>query len=358
MRLAVLLHWNEGEDSGVFKKIISQVHTWKTMGIQASVHVISRKPNLDAWQRYLGNHLLTFHYYRRVARFRAWGEAIDAILAQRPDLVYHRYDLYTPSIGKLAQRLPLILEINTDDLREYCLSPGPRCWYNRLFRGLLLRRVAGMVFVTHELPRLPHFARFRKPFIVIGNGIALQDYPQLPPPDNHAPRLVFLGAGDQPWHGVDKMVRLAQHFPRWHFDLIGPSPDQIKQIPPNVSFYGRLLRKEYEPLLARAHVALGTLALYRIGMEEASPLKVREYLAYGLPVIIGYKDTDFHEDVPFILRLPNSEDNIEANLSAIETFVHRWRNQRVPREAIAHLDIKVKESQRIAFFQKILKGGV
>jgi len=93
-------------------------------------------------------------------------------------------------------------------------------------------------------------------------------------------------------------------------------------------------------------------------MEEASPLKVREYLAYGLPVIIGYKDTDFHEDVPFILRLPNSEDNIEANLSAIETFVHRWRNQRVPREAIAHLDIKVKESQRIAFFQKILKGGV
>ena len=355
MRLAVLVHWNEGEDSGVFKKIVSQVRTWKIQGIQTSVHIVSREGNFDAWQRHLGNHLLTFHYYRRVTRFRAWKEAVDTIFAQEPDLVYHRYDLYMPSIGDLAKRLPLVLEINTDDLKEYCLSRGLRCWYNRLTRGLLLHKVAGMVFVTHELSQLPHFARFRKPFTVIGNGIALQDYPLLPPPNTQVPRLVFVGTGNQPWQGIDKVLQLAQHFPRWHFDLVGPSPDQIKQILPNVFVYGRLSQKEYEPILERAHVALGSLALHRNGMEEGSPLKVREYLAYGLPVIIGYKDTDFSSDVPFILRLPNSENNIKTNLSVIETFVYRWMNQRVPREAIAHLDVKVKESRRIAFFQEMLK---
>jgi len=355
MRLAVLVHWNEGEDSGVFKKIVSQVRTWKTQGIQTSVHIVSREPNFDAWQRHLGDHFLTFHCYRRARRCRTWREAVDAIVAQEPDLVYHRYDLYIPSIGDLAKRLPLVLEINTDDLKEYCLSPGLRCWYNRFTRGLLLHKVAGMVFVTHELSRLPQFARFRKPFTVIGNGIALQDYPHLPPPNNQTPRLVFVGTGYQPWQGIDKVVQLARCFPKWHFDLIGVSRDQIKQIPPNVFVHGRLSRKEYEPILACVDIALGPLALHRKGMEEASSLKVREYLAYGLPVIIGYKDTDFPEGAPFILRLPNSEDNVEAHISAIKTFVHRWMGQRVPREAIAHLDVKVKESQRIAFFQEVLK---
>lgn len=358
MRLAVLVHWNEGEDSGVFKKIVSQVRAWKIQGMKVSVHIVARQPNLfGTWQRYLGDHLLTFHCYRRVVtRLRAWKEAVDAIFAQEPDLVYHRYDLYMPPLGRLALKLPLVLEINTDDLKEYCLSLGLRCWYNRLTRRLLLNKVAGMVFVTHELSRLPHFARFGKPFIVIGNGIALQDYPQFPPPYNQTARLVFLGTGNQPWHGVDKVIQLAQHFPRWHFDLIGPTLSQIKQVLPNVFVYGRLTRNEYEPLLAQSDVALGTLALHRKSMQEASPLKVREYLAYGLPVIISYKDTDFPEDVPFILQLPNAEGNIEANLSAVKTFVYRWLGQRVSRDAIGHLDVSVKESQRIAFFQEVLKG--
>jgi hypothetical protein len=90
-------------------------------------------------------------------------------------------------------------------------------------------------------------------------------------------------------------------------------------------------------------------------MQEACPLKVREYLAYGLPVIIGCKDTDFTESAPFILRLPNSEDNIETSLSAIESFVSKWKGKRVPREAIAHLDLEVKESQRVKFFEDVLR---
>ncbi len=357
MRIAVLLHWNEGEDSGVFKKVVAQIRTWVTYGAQISVHVISRGPTLDAWQRHLGGHLLTFHCYRQAttSRWRAWKAAVDAIYAQEPDLVYHRYDLYMPPLKRLAHKLPLVLEINTDDLKEYCLTPSLRCWYNRLTRGLLLQKAAGMIFVTHELSRLPHFSRFGKAFVVIGNGIALQDYPQFPPPCKQTPRLVFLGTGNQPWHGVDKVLRLARHFPEWHFDIIGPAVRPTQQVPSNVIIHGLLTRNEYEPLLAQAHVALGTLALHRKGVQEASPLKVREYLAYGLPCIIAYRDTDFPQGAPFILELPNKEDNIETNLAAVETFVHKWQSQRVPRDAISHLDAKVKESQRIAFFQEVLR---
>jgi len=355
MKVAVLLHWNEGEDSGVFKKVVSQIHTWMAQGIHASVHVISRRPHLNAWQRHLGNCPLTFHLYRGVVRFGAWEAAVKAVQAHHPDLVYHRYGLYMPQLKGLVRSFPLILEINTDDLKEYCLNANLRCWYNRLTRGLLLRKAAGLVFVTGELAGLPHFARFRKLQCVIGNGVVLDDCPVLPPPRNRTPRLIFLGTGGQPWHGVDKVIRLAERLPTWRFDLVGPTPGELGRIPGNVSVHGRLERRGYEPVLAQADVALGTLALHRKGMNEASPLKVREYLAYGLPAIIAYRDSDFPRGSPLILELPNTEHNVEENLSAIEAFVCEWMGQRVPRDGLSHLDVGIKEAQRIAFFREVLR---
>lgn len=46
--------------------------------------------------------------------------------------------------------------------------------------------------------------------------------------------------------------------------------------------------------MRNCQVCIGTLALHRKNMTEASPLKTREYLAHGFPVIIGYKDTAFY----------------------------------------------------------------
>jgi hypothetical protein len=91
-------------------------------------------------------------------------------------------------------------------------------------------------------------------------------------------------------------------------------------------------------------------------MEEACPLKVREYLAYGIPTIIGYKDTDFPNGAPFLLCLPNTPDNVEKNLDRIEAFVLSWKGKRVPRSEIEHLDLKVKEEKRIIFIEEVLAG--
>ncbi len=358
MRVAILLHWNEGEKSGVFKKVVSQIRLWKSQGVFISLHLISRRHLLNMWQHYLEGVPITLHIYNAynvATRVRAWKEAVKALKAHRPDIVYHRYDLYMPSLKGISRSLPLVLEINTDDLTEYCLRKGLRCWYNRLTRALLLRDVAGLVFVTYELAGLPHFARYQKPSVVIANGIVLDDYHSLPTPRNEEPRLVFLGTDSQPWHGVDKVVRMAQHFPRWHFDVVGIRREKVCEIPSNVSFYGPLDRQAYEPVLAKADVAIGTLALHRIRMNEACPLKVREYLAYGLPLILGHKDTDFPQGAPFILELPNTEDNVESSGTAIETFVFKWMGQRVSRNAISNIDIRVKEARRLAFLHDVLE---
>ncbi|MGQ9695997.1 MAG: glycosyltransferase [Thermodesulfobacteriota bacterium] len=355
MRIAYLIHWNEGEKSGVFKKIIAQVQTWRFLGSSVSIHVVARKFLLDDWQRHMEGIPISFHLHKMMSRFRAWRNAVEAVKAQKPDIVYHRYDLYVPPIQNLGRIFPLILEINTDDLNEYCIKRGIRCWYNRLTRRFLLQSAAGIVAVTNELASLPHFKRYQKNFAVIANGIDLKNYHPFPPPNNVKPRLVFIGSEGQPWQGVDKVIRMAQYFPEWHFDIIGITPEKISEISPNISILGPIDRRAYEPLMAKADIGVGSLALHRKRMNEGSSLKVREYLAYGLPIIIGNKDTDFLQGAPFILELPNKEDNVESSVGAIEVFVSKWKGQRVERDTIDHIDIKVKEAKRLAFFKELLE---
>jgi len=197
------------------------------------------------------------------------------------------------------------------------------------------------------------FTVFNKPTAVIPNGIVLATKAPLPPPQNDAPNLVFLGTKGQVWHGVDKIVRLAKELPDWTFHVIGPEPADLGTQPSsNIKLYGHLDEPEYLNVLARSDVAIGTLALHRKGMDEACPLKVREYLAAGLPTIIGYDDTDFPEEVPYILRLPNADDSI--NVRRIESFVHRWKDRRVSRGDIQHLDVSAKEDSRLRFLESIL----
>jgi glycosyltransferase involved in cell wall biosynthesis len=269
-----------------------------------------------------------------------------------PDIVYHRADLWYPCIARLARRIALVLEINTDDLREYCLSPGLRCVYNRLTRGLLLGGSAGLVYVSRGIANLPHFRVYNKQHIIIGNGVSLRHYTQLPKPCNPTPRLVFIGKPGHPWHGLDKILLLAERKGDWVFDIIGPT-DYWRNVP-NVTFHGPLRRAEYEPILAKSDIAIGPLALHRIGITEGSSLKVREYLAYGLPVILEGKDTDFPGPVPFILELPSSEDNVIAGMASIEAFVRAWQGRRVPREWVSHLDIECKEKIRLSFLREVL----
>ncbi len=357
MRIGVLLHWNEGEESGVFKKVISQIRTWRAQGVLVSLHIVSRRPMLKVWQHYLKETPITLHLYSGVDRFWAWKDAVKALKAHCPDVVYCRYDLYMPALKSLSQDLPLILEINTNDLTEYRLTKRwLRYWYNRFTRSLLLRQASGLVFVTWELSESPDFSKYQKPFVVISNGIDLEDFLPLPAARNEEPRLIFLGTDRHAWHGVDKILRMATLFPKWQFDIVGVQPNNLQRVPKNVHIYGPLDRQAYRTLIAHADIAIGTLALHRIKMNEACPLKVREYLAYGLPVIIGYKDTDFLNGAPFILELPNTEDNIESNVTRIVDFIFEWKGKRVPREALYHLDLRVKESQRLAFFKNILEG--
>ena len=122
-------------------------------------------------------------------------------------------------------------------------------------------------------------------------------------PESDPARLFFIGSPGFAWHGVDKISLLARRRCDCHFDAVGLSAEQSTSLPATMTAHGQLSKDCYIHLLLGADVAVSSLALHRDGLNEASPLKTREYLAAGVPVLTAYRDTDFLRGAPFLLQL-------------------------------------------------------
>ncbi len=359
VRIAYLVHFRGGADSGIFRKVATHADEWTRRGHDVGLFVATDPAAAGDWRALPQAVAAVTAGTGAGAMLVARERLANRLLRWRPDIVYARHTLAYPGLLRIVRGRPTVFEINSDDLAEFRLVSGRRHRLAKATRGWLLSRAAGLVFVTRELQLNPAFAKFGRPSVVIANGVRLADVPMLPAPEpaNAAPRLIFLGHPHSPWHGLDLVEVMARSFPDWAFDVIGPGPDELSPGPPaNLTAHGVQSGERYRPLLARADVAIGTLALYRNGMAEASPIKTREYLASGLPVVVGYEDTDFPAGAPFLLQLPNRADGVAESLPAIRGFVEWWRGRRVPRAAVAQLDTDAKETERLAFLAELAAG--
>ena len=222
-----------------------------------------------------------------------------------------------------------------------------RFGYHRLTRGRILGGASGFVAVTEEIAR--SVASYHKPALVLGNGIELAAVRPLPPASGGRASAVLIAAKpDEAWHGLDKLLALARVLPDVDVHVIGQLTAALEAVPPNVTLYGFLGQERYRALLAEVDVGIAPLALHRKHMDEACPLKTREYLALGMPVVAGYRDPDVR-DVPHLLELPNREDNVAQHVAAIDAFIARWHGKRVERSAVAQLDSGIKEQARLQF---------
>lgn len=348
-RIACLVHGVGGRESGVRRLILDQAASWSQLdpGVEVGLFVRCEAGAEEAWRG--EPHVVAVQSSRLgiAGRFVA-RELLSLQLALwRPDVIYLRHSTISPSVLALAAAFPTVVGGDLDDIDELKVRSRIRYWYARFTRERLLRRARRIIVVTHELARHPSIAGLGRPVSVFPNSIDLSDYPELPAPKNPEPRLVFIGAPRLAWAGVDKIARLASYFPEWRFDVVGSEPEEFHGAPANVVVHGQLTREHYLPIMAQADVAIGPLALHRKGLSEASALKVAEYLAYGIPVILGSAETAFPDGAPFLLQLPNTEGNVDVARDEVRGFVERWRGGRVPREAVSSIDSRVVEPQRL-----------
>jgi glycosyltransferase involved in cell wall biosynthesis len=360
MRIAyVSLHWPRTRDSGVGKKIQSQLAAWNARGYEARLfmHTSLYKPQSDLIEGDYFFYKTSGKLKTEINRIAAMKQMIEAIRRFHPDVIYLRYSIYVYPAHRLMDIAPVVEEINTNDLTQHEGLGGIYSFYNRLTRGIFLRRVRGLVTVSRELAASSAFAPYRKPTRVIANGCRLDDFPQLPAPTHKIPHLVFLGNPGYPWHGIDKLIDLACRLPDIHIDIVGYDKlPGVEPLPDDLTLHGYLSTQEYQQVLANADIAISSLALHRVQLNEASPLKSRECLAFGLPLVVAYADTDLDgTDCDFLLKIPNKEDNIQTHAQSIRDFAYRMRGRRADREVLKkYIDADQKEAMRLAFFEELL----
>ena len=354
MRIAYGCYVSAFKDDGVNKKIRAQIGHWRRAGHDTELFCLSPAPAPGVAEPALDGHVFTFGGLQgRIAATVALARAVRRFA---PDVVYVRYDIFVPPVWAGMRSVPMAFEINTDDRGEPLSERVFGRLYHDLTRGLTLRAAAGIVCVTHELARSRRLTRYGKPIIVIANGAESGEIEPLGPARSTRPTGAMLIGYQGPWTGVDKALALARALPEMDFHLIGGDVvAETQSLPPNVILHGSLSRAAYRDVLAEADFGVGPLALHRIGMAEASPLKVREYLLHGLPVLTAHHDTDFLNENPwFLLRLPNSDGNVEHDLPAIRAWIGAVQGRRVPRaEVMGRLAHEGKELARLDFLRQL-----
>ena len=365
MKIAyVSLHWPRDKKSGIGKKIERQISCWEDMGNEvrffSHLHPGENTQNLVEGERF-------FYSIKKgalglipteLARMAAMRHLIAAVKAWQPDVIYLRWGMYVHPLKRLYDIAPVVVEINTNDVEEHKLLGPVKSTYNRLTRSITLGHASGIVYSARELSVLKHFASFHKPGVVISNSIDLSAIPAMPAPKNKNPHLVFIGTPGFSWHGVDKLIPLAERFPDLVIDLIGYDHlDGFPNVPANLVLHGYLSGPAYEKVIGQADCAIGTLALHRKGMQEASPLKMRDCAARGIPCILPYVDSDLDDlDSDMVLRIPNTEENIRTNAQAIYNFICSVQGKRIPRKLLEdRIDSPKKEKARLDFMRGLIQ---
>jgi len=121
-----------------------------------------------------------------------------------------------------------------------------------------------------------------------------------------------------------------------------------------VKFYGFVSGQELDAHYNVNDVAVGHLASHRVGVNETSELKAREYCAKGIPFFCSSVDKDFPSTFPYRLKVPEGENLIDIN--EIVSFALRCRTAKEhPYEmhdyAVKNLDWSVKMRKLIEFLE-------
>ncbi|WP_404473091.1 glycosyltransferase [Microbacterium aerolatum] len=172
--------------------------------------------------------------------------------------------------------------------------------------------------VQHELARV----RVTKPTMTFPNGIDLSKQPVAADERSDLPELLFVASTFATWHGLDLLLDdLHRTDADFRLHLVGdvdPADRERAIRDPRLVLHGRLTPDAIRDLTAQSWVGLSSFALERKGMEEACTLKVREYLASGLPTYAGHRDR-FPTEASYYLQGPPVFDRVLE-------YAHRTRN--------------------------------
>ncbi len=170
-----------------------------------------------------------------------------------------------------------------------------------------------------------------RPAMNILNGVDVEAFPlHRPNADDPAVRLLAL-ASMSGWHGYDRMLTALADYRGGadvRIEMVGGDGDgslaawkalaEKLGLQTRVTFRGPMHGAALDGLIDTCDVGVGSLGMYRYGLATGMTLKLREYMARGLPFLSAVDDPALPDDPAFALRVPN--DDTPIDMAAVVAF--------------------------------------
>lgn len=222
---------------------------------------------------------------------------------------------------------------------------------------------SGYIGVTEEIRSFQERNYYGKtiPSIVISNGVKKRTNIDFNTPiikeDRGDITFVFFAGDDYIWNNfkrlVDSILNL-NHIKIVYYGTIKPE-NKIRHS--NISYFKSYDSIQIQSLNHKNTIGIGTLGLFKKKLNEACPLKVRDYWSLGYPVILGYKDTDVvnHNSLSqYVLEFSNDETLLDIN--KIKEFIESLKkyNRTSIINCLDEISIESKTKEYIKFIQSII----
>lgn len=311
------------ELGGVYKKIQSQVQAFNNLGIEMryigvnsyNIEYLDEKINFDA------KHLKGHEFYK-------WLIKNKKLILNSYDFVYLRYSFSNPYMFKFAKiakenNLKVFIEIPTYPYKDEIKNTPKNIIYKKIddllwkFNNKYIDRLV----LTTDIDEL-----FGIKAINIFNGINSKDIYEVERKKGKDIVNLIGVANISAWHGYDRVIKgLGDYYKNSvkqevNFYLVGEGAEKENLIEISkanlvekyVHFLGAKFGTELDKIYNNMDIGVSSLALFRAGGGH-DPIKSKEYVAKGIPVVIGYKDRALSSELPFVIQIAEDNSNVIIN---------------------------------------------
>lgn len=270
--------------------------------------------------------------------------AVEAALElERVDLLYLRY---MPTFWNGPRALGKLKALGGKLVVEF--PTYPRELENR--RSLLRRPV--FAYADHVLAKVNPLVDLYtvigescgdslegRPALNIENGIDVGSVPLHKPRDGEKDISLLGLASMTQAHGYDRVLEAMAAYQgeeKIWLHLVGGEGDgslgawrQLAErlgLGERVCFHGALYGDDLNKVVEECDVGLGPLSMFRLGLHRGTALKLREYMARGLPFVYAAQDAAIENNPRFCLQVPHDETPLD--MEAMAAFAMRAKGDR------------------------------
>lgn len=377
-----------GSDIGVLKKISSQINSLNKLGIETIGYLYGlvsvSRGDLPQNIKYRkinpskGDLLYSMINTNELILIKESLKYLELeINSIKYDYIYFRYPFADPYVVKFMMKYgnKVIFEFQSIVLEEMRMLKKRKQFimFEKYLVSIILRKALGFVGVTKEITEYYKKVMGCKntASITLTNGIDVSSLPLRNGPKYDGRRInMICVANVQKWQGLDRLIRGMASYSmecnrldiNLHIVGYGKEIPRLKamakrfNIKDKVIFHGILQGDELSQIFDECHIAIGALGVHRKKMKYASTLKVREYMARGIPFILSHIDDDIRKRNKYVLQIQGDNSNIDIkNIINFTERVFRCPNyiDNMREYANSTMDMDIKMSKLLNFINDI-----